>query len=180
MSSSSSGPPPGGDEPVSNGRLDSWKEIAAYLRRSVRSAKRWEKDEQLPVRRHMHGKRDSVYAYKTELDEWWNNRGAKLSDENGAEEIAPKETTPVLDQPQPVALSATVEQIEKAPVHPKKSQTAALFSVGLFLALLVVAAWLSNRNSGRAAAPPLPFKVRDWVLVTSFENRTGRPIFDGT
>ena len=128
----------------------------------------------------MHGKRDSVYAYKTELDEWWNNRGAKLSDENGAEEIAPKETTPVLDQPQPVALSATVEQIEKAPVHPKKSQTAALFSVGLFLALLVVAAWLSNRNSGRAAAPPLPFKVRDWVLVTSFENRTGRPIFDGT
>src|SRR6266566_4091372 len=115
MNSSSSGPPPGGDEPASNGRLDSWKEIAAYLRRSVRSAKRWEKEEQLPVRRHTHGKRDSVFAYKTELDEWWSNRRAKLSDENGAEEIAPEETAPVLEEP---------DSIEKSPVLPKKTRTA--------------------------------------------------------
>src|SRR5262249_39386327 len=27
---------------------------------------------------------------------------------------------------------------------------------------------------------PLPFKARDWVLVTSFENKTGLSIFDGT
>jgi tetratricopeptide (TPR) repeat protein len=27
---------------------------------------------------------------------------------------------------------------------------------------------------------PLPFKARDWVLVASFENRTGEPLFDGT
>jgi tetratricopeptide (TPR) repeat protein len=183
MSSSSSGPPPGGDEPASNGRLDSWKEIAAYLRRSVRSAKRWEKEEQLPVRRHMHGKRDSIYAYKPELDDWWSNRGAKLRDENGAKEIAPEVIAPASDEPQAIALAATVgepEPVEKAPVLPKKTRTAALFSIGLFLALLVVAAWLSNRNSGHASGPPLPFKVRDWVLVTSFENRTGRPILDGT
>ena len=31
-------------------RLDSWKEIAAYLSRSVRTLHRWEKDEGLPVR----------------------------------------------------------------------------------------------------------------------------------
>src|SRR5712691_2951019 len=86
MSSSSSGEPPPGDEPASNGRLDSWKEIAAYLRRSVRSAKRWEKEQQLPVHRHHHDKRDSVYAYRAELDGWWSNRGAKLTDQNGAED----------------------------------------------------------------------------------------------
>jgi tetratricopeptide (TPR) repeat protein len=180
MSTSSSGPPPGSDEPASNGRLDSWKEIAAYLRRSVRTAKRWEKEEQLPVRRHLHGKRDSVYAYRAELDDWWSNRRSKLSDENGAEEIASEETAPVLDEPQPLDLPTSVKAPERVPLLPKKSWTAALFSVGLFLALLVVAAFLSNRNSGHASGLQLPFKLRDWVLVTSFENRTGRPIFDGT
>jgi hypothetical protein len=76
----SSGPhelPPGASEPSSDGRLDSWKEIAAYLRRSVRSARRWEKEEGLPVRRHVHDKGDSVYAFRTELDVWRSSRGSK-------------------------------------------------------------------------------------------------------
>jgi tetratricopeptide (TPR) repeat protein len=178
MSSSSPEPPPGADEPASNGRLDSWKEIAAYLRRSVRSAKRWEKEEQLPVRRHTHGKRDSVFAYRTELDEWWDNRRSKLSDRNDFEEITPPETPAVSDEPQPIALAPTIRETESAgtsPVFPKKTRRAAIFSIGLFLALLAATAWLSSRSQ-----PSLPFKARDWVLVASFENRTGRPIFDGT
>ena len=52
-------------------RLDSWKEIAVYLHRSERSVRRWEKDERLPVHRHMHSKSGSVYAYREELDRWW-------------------------------------------------------------------------------------------------------------
>lgn len=55
-------------------RLDSWKEIAAYLKRDVRTVQRWEKCEGLPVSRHIHGKLGSVYAYKPEIDAWWNNR----------------------------------------------------------------------------------------------------------
>ncbi|MCU1257033.1 MAG: repeat-containing protein, partial [Candidatus Angelobacter sp.] len=35
-------------------RLDSWKEIASYLRRDVRTVQRWEKKEGLPVYRHLH------------------------------------------------------------------------------------------------------------------------------
>jgi Tol biopolymer transport system component len=35
---------------------------------------RWEKSERLPVYRHMHEERGTVYAYKAELDAWWNNR----------------------------------------------------------------------------------------------------------
>src|SRR5688572_33248848 len=51
-------------------RLDSWKEIAAYLNRSVRTVRRWERDEGLPVHRHMHQTLGSVYAEKSELDAW--------------------------------------------------------------------------------------------------------------
>ncbi|MEW6210865.1 MAG: tetratricopeptide repeat protein [Acidobacteriota bacterium] len=59
----------------SNGeRLDSWKEIASYLGREVRTVQRWEKREGLPVHRHQHDKLGTVYAYKGELEEWLNRR----------------------------------------------------------------------------------------------------------
>src|SRR5262245_629473 len=57
-------------------RLDSWKEIAAYLHRGVRTVRRWEKEEGLPVRRHKHSRLGSVYAYKPEVDAWWDARDA--------------------------------------------------------------------------------------------------------
>src|SRR5215471_7961909 len=57
-------------------RLDSWKAIAAYLNRSERTVRRWEQNEDLPVHRLIHDKRGSVYAYKQELNEWWERRGA--------------------------------------------------------------------------------------------------------
>jgi tetratricopeptide (TPR) repeat protein len=65
-------------EPSASDRLDSWKEIAAYLKRDVRTVYRWEKDQGLPVHRHQHKKRGTVYAYKAELDAWWNNRRPHL------------------------------------------------------------------------------------------------------
>src|SRR5262245_9427740 len=55
-------------------RLDSWKEIAAYLDRNVRTLHRWERDEGLPVHRHQHKELGSVFAYKSELDAWVNAR----------------------------------------------------------------------------------------------------------
>ena len=55
-------------------RLDSWKEIAAYLRRDVRTVQRWEKKEGLPVYRHLHDKLGSIYAYRNELAEWFTAR----------------------------------------------------------------------------------------------------------
>jgi TolB-like protein len=51
-------------------RLDSWKEIAAYLNRGVRTVRRWEHDEHLPVHRHQHRVQGSVYAFKSEIDAW--------------------------------------------------------------------------------------------------------------
>jgi TolB-like protein len=51
-------------------RLDSWKEIAAYLDRGVRTVRRWEREEGLPVHRHVHRVLGSVYAYRSEIDAW--------------------------------------------------------------------------------------------------------------
>src|SRR5258708_2747081 len=51
-------------------RLESWKEIAAYLGRDVTTVRRWEKREGLPVRRLHHSRLGSVYAYAAELDAW--------------------------------------------------------------------------------------------------------------
>jgi TolB-like protein len=51
-------------------RLDSWKQIAAYLHRSVRTVRRWEHEEGLPVHRHVHRTLASVYALKSEVDAW--------------------------------------------------------------------------------------------------------------
>src|SRR5437868_12590997 len=51
-------------------RLDTWKEIATYLRREVRTVQLWEKKEGLPVHRHFHQQLGSVYAFRSEVDRW--------------------------------------------------------------------------------------------------------------
>jgi TolB-like protein len=57
---------------ASGERLDSWKEIAAYLKRDERTVRRWEA-EGLPIHRKVHKKQASVYAYRAEIDTWWNS-----------------------------------------------------------------------------------------------------------
>lgn len=55
-------------------RLGSWKAIAAYLGSSVRTVRRWERAEGLPVHRHMHQKLGRVFALRSELDAWGKTR----------------------------------------------------------------------------------------------------------
>jgi TolB-like protein/Tfp pilus assembly protein PilF len=68
----------GASTPSADNRLDSWKEIAVHLKRDERTVRRWEKAEGLPVHRHVHKRQATVYAYKSELDGWWNNRRPRL------------------------------------------------------------------------------------------------------
>jgi len=51
-------------------RLRSWQEIAAYAGVSVATVQRWERDESLPVHRHLHRKLATVYAFPGEIDAW--------------------------------------------------------------------------------------------------------------
>jgi len=59
---------PNGDS--NSERLDSWKEIAAYLNHDVRTTMRWEKNRGLPVHRIPGGQRQAVFAYRTEISQW--------------------------------------------------------------------------------------------------------------
>jgi Tol biopolymer transport system component len=71
--------------PEFNDRLDSWKEIAVYLNRGVRTVIRWEAEDGLPVHRHVHGSRGSVHAFKSELDAWMQRRTVKPQSAEAAE-----------------------------------------------------------------------------------------------
>jgi WD40-like Beta Propeller Repeat len=62
---------------ASRQRLDSWKEIAAYLNRDIRTVQRWEKQEGLPVHRHQHDERGTAYAYANEIDDWLAARSVR-------------------------------------------------------------------------------------------------------
>ncbi|MGH9714882.1 MAG: DNA-binding protein [Candidatus Acidiferrales bacterium] len=64
-------------------RLDSWKEIAAYLNRDVTTVQRWEKREAMPVHRHLHDRMGSVYAFRSDLDAWARGRNLRPVQENG-------------------------------------------------------------------------------------------------
>src|SRR5947207_4457502 len=61
--------------------LDSWKEIATYVKRDVSTVQRWEKREGMPIHRHVHDKRGSVYAFGSELDAWLQSRRLLLEQE---------------------------------------------------------------------------------------------------
>lgn len=78
---------------MSDDRIESWKAISAYLKRDVTTVQRWEKREGMPVHRHVHDKLGSVYAFKSELDDWMNRRRATASAEPLAFE-APRLRTP--------------------------------------------------------------------------------------
>jgi len=76
-------------------RLDSWKEIAAYLNRDVTTVQRWEKREGMPVHRHLHDRMGSVYTSRAELDTWAKSRNLRSDNGNNVPEPIP----PVPDPP---------------------------------------------------------------------------------
>jgi hypothetical protein len=84
--SSSSDPVQGPPGPA---QLTGWKDIAAYLGRSVRTVQRWEKDYGLPVRRFGLSRPESVFALSREVDEWLlTSQGASARAGAGAPETA--------------------------------------------------------------------------------------------
>lgn len=59
--------------------LNSWKEVAVYLGRGVRTVQRWELDLGLPVRRPRGKPRSAVIALKAELDSWLTGSQAETA-----------------------------------------------------------------------------------------------------
>ncbi len=137
--------------------LDSWKEIAAYLGRDVTTVQRWEKREGMPVHRHVHDKRGSVYALGSELDAWVQSRKPRPGEqENGQESEVPVESP--VDQGRRPALWAR--------------HWFALAGV-VVLSLLAVAYALFRTWPGNPAPP----KIRS-LAVLPLKNLSGDPSQD--
>lgn len=60
-----------------NKELDGWKEIAFFLNRGIRTVQRWERAEGLPIHRHHHSKRGTVWAHATEIRAWVTARESR-------------------------------------------------------------------------------------------------------
>jgi Tol biopolymer transport system component len=76
-----------------NDWLESWKEIANYLKRDIRTVQRWEQTRGLPVQRLTGGKRDLITARKSEIDLWWQNGARQLDAEEAPPEAPPPRRT---------------------------------------------------------------------------------------
>jgi hypothetical protein len=70
--------------------LNSWKEIAAYLDRGVRTVQRWETQLRMPVHRIGSGKRSPVYALVPELKFWLATVGTDPRKDGLAETHPPR------------------------------------------------------------------------------------------
>ncbi|MCL4523960.1 MAG: tetratricopeptide repeat protein [Acidobacteria bacterium] len=168
-------PTPPTPDPPQDDRLESWKEIAAYLRREVRTVQRWEKREGLPVHRHVHDKLGSVYAFKSELDAWAVGRRAVVeseevaADENGAEEFdstAPEASAtseaPLAAEPSPVPVPKPSLKPKELVRHPVKSLRRPVgVPLGILLVIIAVTVYLiwprTKIEGNRLKIAVLPF-----------------------
>lgn len=73
---------------VSDQILNSWKEIAQYLNRGVRTVQRWESELGLPVRRPRGRRRSAVIAMRSEIDQWLNRCPLEAREQVAASETA--------------------------------------------------------------------------------------------
>ena len=81
--------------------LNSWKEIANYLGRGVRTVQRWERDLGLPIHRPKGKDRSAVLAFPEELNAWLQK--------------TPVRSTEMLAGPKPAGREATATALTRDP-----------------------------------------------------------------
>jgi serine/threonine-protein kinase len=142
--------------PVSD-RLDSWKEIAGYLNRDLRTVQRWEESRGLPVRRGSGQlKRSPVFAFRSELDAWL--RQTRESPLEGTEPAAAVHT-----------LAGSVPELPFSKQFAAPWKAKALFGGGLALAVLaVVAIWVLRAGPAKPTSrAPSSIAILPFSTVTS-------------
>ena len=147
-----------------SGRLDSWKEIATYLDRDVRTAMRWAKDQGLPVRRVGGGRGRSVFAFSDELDAWLLGHPA-LGSTPPAQPVTPTVTppTPPLATIAPAAAGASVKTTTVS--RPTRVVAQAVFAGAI--ALTAAATLPSLRSAPRLDPFSLRAVVKDGAVTLS-------------
>ena len=139
--------------PAPRERLDSWKEIAAYLNCSERTVRRWE-EEGLPVHRHVHKSKAAIYAYKAEIDAWWRNGHDRLKQTEELQEELPSAV--VLWRQRPWLAAATV----LGPRFKSGARRFLALAAGIAILLLLSRLWLLH--------PGLQPRVVNYTQLTQF------------
>lgn len=154
MSSSSHQP----DGPAGPIQLNGWKEIAAFLGRSVRTVQRWEKDFGLPVRRFGLSKPESVFAIPREIDAWLETaQGVSARTGAGTAESARGASA---------AADAPDARRAQEPLFPKRwvirmATAAMIYTVVIAAGLLLWGDRILDRRADRTAPVAVP---SDWQV----------------
>lgn len=120
-------------------QLSGWKDIAAFLRTSVRSAMRWEHERGLPVRRLPGGEKDSVFALREELELW------KLSDPARTDAEAPPGLQPGSEADDgSKAPDATPDALEGPTLQRNRWWFLAAGSAVVLVGLTICAVWITG------------------------------------
>ncbi len=170
-------------------RLESWKEIASYLKRDKRTVQRWEKEYGLPVHRLQLNTGASVYAYPAELDAWYAERqppnfplDTAADDSDDADDPTPVEVSAgptganvsVEIQVNSAALTAGAEsQTEGAGKESQFARRRVIqLQVSVTLASVAIVAFLAySLNSSLFRPKPPSGKIR--LVVLPFTNLSG-------
>lgn len=140
-------------------KLISWKEIADYLGRDVRTVRRWEEERGLPVHRGPEGKGYTVFAYTQELDVWLHRDGG------------PEKSQPVAPEVPRGAAAGEVALPKSVKAEPKI--TGGRLALILVLAVVVVvAAYFAPHLFN---PPSKPQAGRTMLAVLPFANLSGDP-----
>jgi tetratricopeptide (TPR) repeat protein len=143
-------------------RLNSWKAIATYFDRDVRTVQLWEKHEGLPVHRLSHASRATVYAYPDELERWLAERRRSLG------QPQPEAGGTVVEVRQPLPFPAPRNQIK----YPR-SRALLLWGAAAVLVLATGAGLFLGRLHPRASAAS-----EITVVLADFVNTTGEAALD--
>src|SRR5713226_6093331 len=132
--------------PLPDKKLASWKEIATHLGREVRTVQRWETTEGLPIHRHEHQKKSTVYAYAGELDDWFKKRQPVDDPEADAAFVPDPDTleaNSTTGNGDPVAPIPVTVPVEPPPPPIGKRIAVSLFALAILCAIsLGVYRWL--------------------------------------
>lgn len=160
-------------------RLDSWKEIAEYLGRNVRSAQRWEQKFGMPVHRVSGEKGGVVFAFTGELERWLRSRSGDVAGNpaQGAAESngEPWPGVPPLATPEAEEIAALAGASPVRTAASKFRSRVTKYAIAIAAtAVAAVSVWYFVGRTGLAQRKTVP-SSRVVLAVLPFINLSGDP-----
>ena len=159
------GPSPRPSRDDRGGRLDSWKEVAVYLGRDVRTVQRWERREGLPIHRQQHDKLGPCHAFRHEIDAWTAARSRPLAEPQGDTANGPD--APPSSEPGIRADAGSLPSPARSHFDGRRRHLVASVGTAAVVAIGVVG-WVIFRQAGVASVEPRR-EIRS-IVVLPFED----------